>query len=117
MIFGRWLRISVRKRQSLTIELVAGDRLILGMKLCNLNDAERKALPWSDAELQTLYKRLMARNPKGYDGWHPRGEARVPITLQRAEWKMIEQLCSILAVASTDRWLLRVLGQVRDGAM
>lgn len=114
MIIGRWLRILFRPPRALTIELVAGDRLMLGMKICNLSEAERSVLPWSDAEWQKLFKRLMARNSRGYDGWHPRGPALVPVTLQRTEWQMIEQLCSELAITSTDSWPSRVLTQIRD---
>lgn len=114
MIIGRWLRMLVRRPRALTIELISDDRLRLGMKICNLSESERSALTWSGEEWQELYKRLMARNPRGYDGWHPRGQALVPVTLQRAEWQMIEQLCSQLAVASTDSWPPRVLAQVHD---
>ena len=114
MIIGRWLRILVRRQHALTIELVAGDRLMLGMKICNLSEAERSALPWSDEQWQNLYKRLMARNPKGYDGWHPREQTLAPVTLKRTEWQMIEQLCSELAITSTDDWPSRVLAQVQD---
>ncbi len=113
MNFGRWFRIVARRSRRLTIELVADDRLRLGMSLCNLNEAERNALQWPADTLEKLYKGLMARNPKGYDGWHPGGESLVPVTLQRTEWKMIEQLCSELAAVATGNWPSRVLAQIR----
>ena len=117
MIFGRWLRILARRQPALTIGLVANDRLALGMKICNLNEAERTALQWSEDEWQKLYKGLMARNPRGYSSWHPGSESLAPVTLHRAEWKMIDQLCLELAAVATDLWPSRVLAQIRDGAI
>lgn len=113
MIFGRWLRIVARRSRALTIELGADDRLRLGMKLCNLSAAERGALQWSEEALEHLYKGLMARNPKGYQGWHPERPRMVPVMLERSEWQMIAQLCSELpSNAATDNWPSRVMAQI-----
>lgn len=117
MIFGRWFRILARRPQVLTIELIAGDRLALGMKTCNLDEAERMALNWSEDERQELYRALMVRSPKGYDDWHPGRERLVPVALPIAEWKMIEHLCSELAVVAPGGWPSRVLAQIRAKAI
>lgn len=112
MIFGRWLRIVARRSRLLTIELVASDRLRLGMKLCNLNEAERRMLQWPDDALERLYRALMARNPRGYESWHPGRERMVPVSLEPTQWKMIVQLCTELVTTTTDDWPTRVMAQI-----
>ena len=113
MIFGRVLQLLLRRPQVLTIDLVARDRMALGMKIVNLTDEQCAALDWSQIERKKLFQALMARSPKGYDGWHPTDERLSAATLALSEWKMIERLCLGLVSTEGESWPLRVSNRIR----
>lgn len=114
MVLGDWLRRIFRRHRLLTIELIAGDRLALGRAICRLTAAEDAARPWPSDDMQELFKKLMARNPKGYDGWHPGGVQLVPVSLSMAEWRMIMHICNQQVVIAPDDWPQRMLATI-DG--
>lgn len=108
MVLGDWL-LRLFRRQVLTIDLIADDRLALGGAICRLTRAETAALPWPSDETLKLYKKLLARNPKGYDGWHPGSVQLVPVSMPVAEWKMIMHICAQQVATAPDDWPARVL--------
>ena len=114
MSLDRWIRKLDRKLNGLTIELLAHDRFSLGSRICNLNEHELAALEWSDAQRRWLYAGVMARNPRGYDGWHPGEDGLVPVRLRSAEWRMVERLCTDLPVGARDGWHVRVVERIRS---
>ncbi|MFC3174045.1 hypothetical protein ACFOD9_07275 [Novosphingobium bradum] len=116
MLLGDCFRRLGRKPRLLTIELVAGDRMALGRTICRFTRAERAALPWPDAHTARLYERLMARNPRGYDGWHPGGEQRVPVRLSAAQWRMVDHLCTQQLAATPNAWPSRILAAIGASA-
>ncbi|HET9575177.1 MAG TPA: hypothetical protein VFP04_02180 [Nitrospira sp.] len=114
MSLNRWIRKLDRKLNGLTIELLAHDRFSLGSRMCNLKEHELTALKWSDAQRRRLYAGVMARNPRGYDAWHPDGNELVPVRLRSAEWRMVERLCTDLSVDARDGWHIRVVERIRS---
>lgn len=112
MVLGDWFRRIFCRHRCRTIELIAGDRLALGRAICRLTNAEEAALPWPGDDTQKLFKDLMARSPKGYDGWHPGGVQLVPVNLSIAEWRMIMHICNQQAVLAPDDWPSRVLATI-----
>ena len=116
MFFGKLLHWLVGRPQVLTIDLIASDRMALGMKIMDLDNEKCAALNWSQDERQKLYDALMARSPKGYDGWHPTDEKLSTVTLAKTEWVMVERLCSELVSPESEGWPSRVLSQIRAKA-
>jgi len=114
VVLGDFLRRTFCRHSVLTIDLIADDRLALGRAICRLTNPEEAALPWPTGDTQKLFKNLMARNPKGYDGWHPGGVQLVPVALPKAEWRMVKQICTQQTVLEPDGWPARVLATI-DG--
>jgi len=114
VVLGDFLRRTFLRHRSLTIDLIADDRLAIGRAICRLTKAEEAALPWPTDDTQKLYKKLMARNPKGYDGWHPGGVQLVPVSLSIAVWQMIMHLCAHQVVTATNDWPPRMLATIRE---
>ena len=113
VVLGNWI---FRRHRLLTIELIADDRLALGRAICRLAAAEGAARPWSSDDMQKLFKKLMARNPKGYDGWHPGDVQLVPVSLSIAEWRMIMRICTQQSALAPDDWPPRVLAMIEGKA-
>lgn len=116
-MFSKLLRLLARRPQVITIDLIARDRLDLGMKIVNLNDEQCAALSWSQQERKKLYEALIAHSPKGYDGWHPTDEELFSVRLTQSEWGMVERLCSDLVSAEADGWPERVLSRIQANAV
>ncbi len=112
MSFNRWIRKLDRKLTGLTIELVAHDRFSLGSRICDLTENDLQLLEWSDGQRHDLYSGLMARNPRGYVGWHPGNEELVPVSLRPSEWRMIESLCTHLMRTAPETWHVRVVERI-----
>lgn len=112
MSLNQWIRKLDRKFTGLTIELVAHDRFSLGSRICDLTENDLQLLEWSDEQRRDLYSGLMARNPRGYVGWHPSDEELVPVTLRRSEWRMIASLCAHLIRAAPETWHVRVVERI-----
>lgn len=104
MSVRQWLR----RFRELSIEIEAHDRFALGTRLCGLRDDELAALHWSDEQRRRLYKQVMARNPRGYDGWHPGEEELVPVTMPRTAWEMVATLCTQQAHTALQDWQTRI---------
>jgi len=115
MFIRRWFRPRRHRREGLTIELVKNDRISLGSRICNLDETDLGLLQWSSEQRQALYTGLMARNPKGYDGWHPHDDQLVPVTLPPAQWRMVERVCGLLVQDAPEEWLTRVIARIRAG--
>jgi hypothetical protein len=115
MLFARLLHLLRRRPRVLTIDLIACDRMALAIKIVNLDDQDCATLNWSQDERKNLFRALMVRSSKGYDGSHPGDEVLSAATLALSEWIMVERLCSEIVSTEAGSWPERVLSRIRTG--